>query len=44
MTKRLSSIVDVPKKAGSEDLFGISKYESGLIEFIEGHNVESSPF
>ena len=34
MTKRLSSIVDVPKKAGSEDLFGISKYESGLIEFI----------
>ena len=32
-----SSIVDVPKRAygpNSEDLFGINKYEKGLIKFI----------
>lgn len=33
MTK-ISSIVDVPKKADAEDLFGINKYEQGLIQFI----------
>lgn len=33
----ITSIVDVPKKAsgpGSEDLFGISKYQNGLIKFV----------
>jgi hypothetical protein len=30
----ISSIVDVPKKASEGDLFGINKYEKGLIEFI----------
>jgi hypothetical protein len=29
-----SSIVDIPKKAAEGDLFGINKYEKGLIEFI----------
>lgn len=29
-----SSIVDVPKTAKQEDLFGISRYEKGLIQFI----------
>lgn len=30
----VSSIVDVPKTAKQEDLFGISRYEKGLIQFI----------
>jgi hypothetical protein len=30
-----TSIVDVPKKAGEIDLFGIDKYKNGLIRFIE---------
>lgn len=34
MSTTPSSIVDVPKKADSEDLFGINKYEKGLIRFI----------
>jgi transcriptional regulator len=32
---KISSIVDVPKKAEADDLFGINKYEKGLIQFIE---------
>jgi hypothetical protein len=35
MSTAPSSIVDVPKKADSEDLFGINKYEKGLIRFIQ---------
>jgi hypothetical protein len=31
---KVSSIVDVPKVASDVDLFGIGKYEKGLIEFI----------
>lgn len=34
MVNPISSIVDVPKKAESTDLFGITKYERGLIQFI----------
>ena len=29
-----SSIVDIPKKADSQDLFGINKFEKGLNHFI----------
>ncbi len=32
---KISSIVDVPKKADAEDLFGINKYENGLTHFIQ---------
>jgi hypothetical protein len=31
---KTTSIVDVPKKAQEKDLFGISRYEKGIIEFI----------
>lgn len=31
---KTTSIVDVPKKSQEKDLFGISKYEKGIIEFI----------
>ena len=32
---KISSIVDVPKKADAADLFGINKYENGLTHFIQ---------
>ena len=31
---KISSIIDVPRKAGQSDLFGIDKYKDALVEFI----------
>jgi len=35
MSKQLTSVIDVPRKAGQVDLFGIDKYKDALVEFIE---------
>ena len=32
---KLTSVIDVPRKAGQADLFGIDKYKEALVEFIE---------
>ena len=32
---KLTSVIDVPRKAGQTDLFGIDKYKEALVEFIE---------
>ena len=34
MSVKLTSITDIPKTAGEKDLFGIEKYQKGLIQFI----------
>ena len=31
---KLTSVIDVPRKAGQTDLFGIDKYKDALVEFI----------
>lgn len=30
-----SSVVDIPKRANEDDLFGIDKYKNGLVQFIQ---------
>ena len=32
---KLTSVIDVPRKAGQTDLFGIDKYKDALVEFID---------
>jgi DNA-binding ferritin-like protein (Dps family) len=33
--KLLTSVIDVPRRAGQSDLFGIDKYKTALVKFIE---------